>query len=215
MGKIVMAGAELLSVANQSRSRRTVSAGQKSSESGTVLVTRTGLLIPEDIPYEDWERAGQRILDVLGSSCWCLGDWLVHGEARYADRYRRAIDKVGLDYQTMRNYAWVARRFDRARRRAALSFQHHMEVARFAEEEQDLWLTRAEQYNWSRNELRRNIRAARGDTVSGGQRILVPSIRTEPDRLERWREAAQRCDISLQTWIIEHLDAAASVALTD
>ena len=41
-----------------------------------------------------------------------------------------------LDYQTLRNYAWVARRFAMSRRRDTLSFGHHAEVPALPEPEQ-------------------------------------------------------------------------------
>ena len=102
--------------------------------------------------------AGGTIAD---SSAWCLGDWVVFGASRYSDRYLRAIEQAGLEYQTLRNYAWVARRFESSRRREALSFQHHAEVASLPEPEQDLWLQRADAAQWSKTELRRRISAER------------------------------------------------------
>src|SRR6266545_6028251 len=90
-----------------------------------VLMTRVGLCIPADLSYEDWERAGSQLAGIVDSSSWWLGDWLVYGKKQYSDRYRRAIHAAGLQYQTLRNYAWVARRFELNRRRPKLSFQHH------------------------------------------------------------------------------------------
>ena len=70
-------------------------------------------------------------------AAWCLGDWLVFGEQAYAGRYRQAIERTSLDYQTLGNYAWVAKRFSLSRRRDELSFGHHSEVAALPEPEQD------------------------------------------------------------------------------
>jgi hypothetical protein len=180
-----------------------------------VLVTRVGLQIPQDLTYEGWERAGRRLTDVMDSSAWCLGDWVVHGEKHYADRYRRAVDAVGLEYQTIRNYAWVARRFERSRRRTALSFQHHAEVARLGDEEQELWLGRAEELKWSRNELRRNIKAVRSGVGSPPEKVSLPRIEADHNRVERWRAAAECTDDNLGQWIIASLDAAAAAVLGD
>jgi hypothetical protein len=63
--------------------------------------------------------------------------WLIHGENAYSGRYRDAIEQTSLDYQTLRNYAWVARSLPLSRRRDTLSFAHHAEVARPPECEQD------------------------------------------------------------------------------
>jgi hypothetical protein len=183
--------------------------------SGRVLVTRVGLVIPNGLPYDGWEQAGERIVGVMDSSAWCLGDWVVYGESQYADRYRTAVERMGLEYQTIRNYAWVARRFDKSRRRPALSFQHHAEVASLSAKEQEVWLTRAEHLGWSRNELRKKLRVARGTGVQAEVRVLVPVIKAEPQRLARWRAAAARSDDELEDWIVLRLDAAAAATLAE
>jgi hypothetical protein len=182
-------------------------------ETRQVMITRVGLRIPAGLSYEGWEHAGQRLADVMDSSAWCLGDWIVHGESQYADRYRRAVEAVGLEYQTIRNYAWVARRFEINRRRCTLSFQHHAEVARFSDEDQDLWLGRAETLKWSRNELRRNIRNARNAGEPPAGKVQLPRIEADHTRLERWRSAAEQAHDSFERWVVASLDAAAAAAL--
>jgi hypothetical protein len=102
-----------------------------------ILTTRLGLLFPSLLTFSAWQQAGQQIHRLHDSSAWCLGDWLVYGQREYVSRYRTAIEAAGLDYQTLRNYAWVARSFDLGRRREKLSFQHHAEVASLSREEQD------------------------------------------------------------------------------
>lgn len=183
-------------------------------EGDGVLATRVGLRIPAGLEYEVWERAGQRIARVADSSAWCLGDWIIYGETRYTDRYRRAVKAAGLDYQTIRNYAWVARRFDHGRRRSALSFQHHAEVAAMEPAQQDHWLDQAKRFGWSRNELRRNIRAARqGKSEPAAVPETLPRIKASPERLQRWRLAAERSGSTLEEWIAARLDAAATTML--
>lgn len=128
---------------------------------GGIMVTRVGLELPATLEFGAWEQAGLKIARIADSSAWCLGDWLIYGQNVYAGRYRHAVAMAGLDYQTLRNYAWVARRFELCRRREGLSFQHHAEVAALSVADQDRWLDRAEQGGWSRNQLRSGIRAER------------------------------------------------------
>jgi hypothetical protein len=181
--------------------------------SDPVLVTRVGLRIPSELTYDGWEQAGRRIAEVMDSSAWCLGDWLLFGQAQYKDRYRRACETVGLDYQTIRNYVWVARRFEIRRRRPKLSFQHHAEVAALPDSEQDHWLDRAQQGEWSKNELRRRIRnTAYGESGSPPVAVMRRlSIRAE--QIERWRTAAELSASSLESWIVSCLDAQAAAIL--
>ncbi|MFL1899476.1 LmbU family transcriptional regulator [Streptomyces tauricus] len=131
-----------------------------SSVGNQANVRKSGMVFPRNLPERSWERIGTSLRELTNSSAWWLGDWLVFGESTYGlRRYREAIERTGLDYQTLRNYAWVARRFEQHRRRDGLSFAHHAEVTRLSPPEQDHWLDRAEQRKWSRNELRRAVRA--------------------------------------------------------
>jgi hypothetical protein len=103
---------------------------------------------------------GQQLLTIANSSTWWIADWLVYGEEAFQDRYHEAIRKTSLSYQTLRNYAWVARRLELPRRRSDLSFGHHAEVAALEAPEQDYWLRKAQELDWSRNQLRAEIRAS-------------------------------------------------------
>lgn len=145
---------------------------------GTVQATLVGLRFPGQIlEFGYWKEIGVLIARTADSAAWCLGDWLVYGESRYADRYRQAIEAVGLNYQTLRNYAWVARRFPVSRRRDTLTFYHHMEVARLPVGEQDRWLARAAEQRWSVRQLRRQLK----EDEPGGEPIAVPPPGTGGD----------------------------------
>ncbi|MGP3966793.1 LmbU family transcriptional regulator [Streptomyces sp. 6N223] len=180
------------------------------------MATRVGLKIPGPLPFDEWEQAGLKIFRIAESSCWCLGDWLLYGKSRYSDRYRKAIEAAGLDYQTLRNYAWVARQFELWRRRENLSFQHHAEVAGLPSEEQDQWLDRAEREGWSRNKLRDQLRASRGDGVERpgpGTAVALPKVSVPHEHIALWRDAALRSGIDFKLWLIKALDEAAASEL--
>ena len=124
------------------------------------LRARKGLQLPRRLPFERWLGIGMQLSAASTSAARCLGDWLIFGEQAYAGRYRDAIELTSLDYQTLRNYAWVAKRFTLSRRRDTLSFGHHAEVAALAEPEQDFWLRKAETHQWPVKQLRREVRAS-------------------------------------------------------
>jgi len=181
----------------------------------SVQVSRVGLMMPPTLSYDDWAQAGQRLSGIVDSSAWCLGDWLVYGKRHYADRYQRAIRAAGLQYQTLRNYAWVARRFDLDRRRAALSFQHHAEVASMPEDEQTRWLDAAEEHVWTTKQLRRQIQARQvGDAPVPDQNALIPRIQVIDSRLRRWRVAAEQVGADFDHWVVSALDVAAEQVLS-
>ena len=133
---------------------------------------------------------------------------------KYGRRYKDAIAATGLDYQTLRNYAVVARRFAPSRRRDNLSFQHHAEVCALSDGDQELWLDIAAMRGWSKRDLRRHIRAAKdADAATEPSSRSVLRLVVDADRCHLWRRAAERCDARLQAWIEGTLDEAAAATL--
>lgn len=178
----------------------------------STITKRTSLLLDEGLAFEDWSRIGTQLSCTQDSSTWWLGDWLVYGQARYPERYRRVIDSTAFDYQTLRNYAWVANRVSPSRRRARLSFQHHAEVAPLAGPEQEHWLTLAEENSWSRNRLRAELKNARS-RADGRAPAEAPEgvrLRLGNEHLTRWEQAASQAGQELLQWVTGHLDQAAS-----
>ncbi|TNH22733.1 antibiotic biosynthesis protein [Micromonospora orduensis] len=169
---------------------------------------RTRLDLPDALPLETWCQIGSQILRLSDSSSWWIGDWLVFGQEKYRDRYKRAMAETRLDYQTLRNYAWVARCFAPSRRRPALTFQHHMEVAALPEEEQDHWLDFAQRMHWSRNELRKQLRASVENHHESEAESVRLQLQISPERMERWETAAAQHNCTLAEWMARVLDRA-------
>jgi hypothetical protein len=185
-----------------------------------------GLVFPRRLPFEAWVGVGAQLAVVAASSAWCLGDWLAFGQAAYGRRYREAVERTGLDYQTLRNYAWVAGRFELSRRRDSLSFGHHAEVAALPGPEQDFWLRKAEEFGWPVMRLRREVRASlaeRGQEPAGlepagpasrpgdgrpGRRAIV-RVTLAPELLELCERAANADGMTLPAWAARVLEQAA------
>lgn len=189
-------------------------------------LSRTGLQLPRKLLFETWLQVGRHLSGVASSSAWCLGDWLVYGEATFSGRYRAAIEQTSLDYQTLRNYAWVTRRFAPSRRRDGLSFGHHAEVAALTQPEQDFWLRKAQQQGWSRNQIRREVRASlreRGccqlgaeaaepggtEKRSDAHREVTLHLTVTPEQYSLCEQAAYRSGLSTGSWAVLALDQAA------
>ncbi|MFF0744477.1 LmbU family transcriptional regulator [Streptomyces sp. NPDC004111] len=171
---------------------------------GQAMKRRTSLSIPPGIPIGAWRNLGQHIHAVSSSSAWWLGDWLLYGQEEYPSRYKHAIAQTSLDYQTLRNYAWVARRFDSHLRVSGLTFQHHAEVASLPADERSHWLRRAKELGWSRNELRRQVKASK--EIAGGRVPARLKMRPNDDQRQRWQEAAEHEAVDLLAWITRILD---------
>jgi len=100
-------------------------------------------------------------------SNWWVGDWLQYGAARWGEKYAEAARITGYDVKTLRNIAYVARRFDLSRRRDKLTWSHHAEVAVLDHEEQDRWLDRVVADRLSVADLRIELRRTqRGDKAA-------------------------------------------------
>ncbi len=175
-----------------------------------VVAEVNGLRLPAELPLEVWRTIGERLVDVANASAWWIGDWLVFGQDKYPERYKRAIAGTSLDYQTLRNYSWIARRFEHSRRRKGLSFQHHVEAAALPWDEQEHWLQLAQNFNWSRNELRRQIRnSSEKVEVSPPESKISVRIDLNDERMCHWKRAAECSSNGLEYWILTTLDAVA------
>ncbi|HXT90009.1 MAG TPA: LmbU family transcriptional regulator, partial [Trebonia sp.] len=105
----------------------------------SVIPRSSGLIFTHKVTFQTWELIGEQLFSLADSTTWWIADWLAYGETSFHDRYRDAIRWTSLKYQTLRNYAWIARRFDMSRRHDKLSFGHHAEVAALDQPEQDYW----------------------------------------------------------------------------
>lgn len=206
-------------------------------------VLHSGLQLPGKLSFDSWYEIGRRLSSFNSASAWCLGDWLLYGENAFEGRYRKAIEGTMLDYQTLRNYAWVAGKFPLARRRDNISFGHHAEVAAMDEPEQDYWLRKAEELSWSRNMLRKQVRESlhmreqggnlKGDPASPGMNAeesrndhrsadeTAESSRDEAtfkvafnnDQLNIFEAAADASGLTLEMWVLRSLERVAKSEL--
>jgi hypothetical protein len=133
-----------------------------------VTVNRTSLEMTEELSPEEWVLLGRQLTEVGDSMAWWVGDWLVQGGKRYGETYKKALALLPLEEATLKDYAYMARAFERSRRRD-LSWGHHRVVAAFGPEAADTWLNLAETNDTTRNELRAHdhVGAADADGARG------------------------------------------------
>lgn len=117
-----------------------------------------------ELSYDEYESIGAWLGRMNRSCSWWIGDWLLHGEGAFPDRYTQAQDVTGLARQTLLNRVYVCQNVPPSRRRARLAFSVHAEVAPLGAKEQKLWLDRAEKSGWSQRDLRAAMKATRKDT---------------------------------------------------
>lgn len=97
---------------------------------------------------------------------WKVGDWLLRGVEGYVPQERidlalKMLEGVGetVARSWLFDAAYVSRAFESSRRRPALSWSHHKDLAPLARDEQDRLLERCEREGWSCNQLRDHLRA--------------------------------------------------------
>ena len=101
-----------------------------------VLVDATGLTVPDDLAYEDWEKIGFHLGVLSDVVKWALADWIIAGEQLYGERAAQGVEITGRSKTTILEYARVARKVPRERRRD-LPFTHHQILAARPAVEQD------------------------------------------------------------------------------
>jgi hypothetical protein len=132
-----------------------------------------------ELAVAEWVEQG-RCLGAIGrGSAWWIGDWIRYGSVRYGDKYAAASQVTGYDAQSLMNMAYVASRFEPSRRRPALSFSHHAELAGLPPEDQELWLDRAEAGGLPVRTLRAELRKTRERSAA---RLSLGRERTTPER---------------------------------
>lgn len=131
----------------------------------------------QNLEHPEWVRWGRRLGATSRVSNWWVGDWLEYGASRWGEKYSEAARITGYDVKTLRNIAYVARRFDLSRRRDKLTWSHHAEVAVLEPHEQDRWLDRALADHLSVADLRTELRSSHraSQETDGNDDVPEPS----------------------------------------
>jgi len=137
-------------------------------ETNTVLalpgqVTAVALEIPKSIDYETWAAIGSGLKNVEQSIMFWIGDWLTYGEGRFSDRWTQVLSESEYSLRTIQNAMWLSKRIPPERRRADVSYSHHLLVAALEPDEQEKWLRIAADEDLTREALRDRLRADKAE----------------------------------------------------
>jgi hypothetical protein len=139
----------------------TATAPALSIRSGPFTLHDNGLEVSRSPSLSEWIDAGRKIQLAHKSSLWWLGDWLLRGEEAgidWAGQHAEIFDESFTDLDTLRRARQVASLFPPDRRRGALSWSHHRDVAGLEPRDADRLLNAAERHNWPRDKLRKAVR---------------------------------------------------------
>jgi hypothetical protein len=154
-------------------------------------IKSTGIEFLEELSYDEWDALGQKLAPVGRTIGFIIGDWINYGEKRWGDKYEEALERTGLEYGTLRNYAHVARKVDLSLRNDKLDYSLHATVAKLkTNEEKQHWLNMAEKHDLSVRRLRKSINFGRlatekevqGDPADRGYVTYLALL----NRIRRW-----------------------------
>lgn len=128
---------------------------------------------------EQWSAAMAFACATEEASPYWVGDLLNYAETRteWAEKFSQAMATTGLSEQTLHNRSYVARQVTPEVRALAPSPAHVSEVAALPEAEQRQWLGKATDEAWTREDMRRQMRAAKRRAVVLGQPVLEGKFR--------------------------------------
>lgn len=134
-------------------------------------VTPTALVLPPDIPFDQYMAMAAMFSELHRRTAWYIGDLLNYGEKAYGEKYAQAEAVTGLNKSTLMNYASVCGQIPRSRRREDVNFSIHAEVAYIPDvDEQKFWLEQAAKNGWTREDLRAARKSPNG---------LPPAVETQ------------------------------------
>ncbi len=126
----------------------------------------TGLILPDGLKFPQWDRVGMTLRQIGGAIQWWWGDWLRYGESRYGEKHAQAEvlgEAYGRSPRTIQNAAFVAGRFEVARRRANVDWSTHAALAGVEGDERLKLLHRAEKEGWTVAQAREAVRDINGN----------------------------------------------------
>ena len=127
-------------------------------------ITETSLVLPPDVPFDQYEALAYLFGRVHRQTAWVIGDLLNYGEKVYGEKFSQAEAATGLAKSTLENYSSVCNRIPRSRRRKSLAFSIHAEVASLSPKEQSEWLGKAASEGWKRGRIREELAPLRRAT---------------------------------------------------
>lgn len=165
----------------------------------------THLKLPRKMPYRDFEAECRTVGRMGKSHKWWGVDLIRYGEREYGERAYQALDELAY---TERERSLLGRIGDAfpPERRHSVSFEHHRVVLSLTPAQQETWLGKAEQEQWSRAKLRKALQeaglVARRIRVPGKADDLWARVRRALDLLK-----AARDRMAGQPWSPEEVKA--------
>jgi len=126
----------------------------------------THLVVDKAITFDEWMDAWGILKRQHQSINFWVGDFLCGGEDRWPEEWAQAVDGHAVDLY--RGAMWVCRKIPPERRREAVSFSAHKEIAGLEPAEQDRWLKLIEDNGWTIRQLQEARAKEKAAKSNGG-----------------------------------------------
>ena len=131
------------------------------SHNPNYFFTATGIVFDDALCHPEWDELGKKLTSMSKILGFYIGDWINFGVTAFGDKYKEALATTGIPYNTLKNYASVAKRVKPDQREKSLGFEFHSSVAKFKSFEQKKWLLMATTHNLSLRRFRKSIKLGR------------------------------------------------------
>ena len=132
---------------------------------GPFELRKTSVVVKRPADFLEWKAAFGWCQRVEKAALFWVGELIEYGERVFGEKYAQALDSTEYTEQALKDITYVVRHVAPSRRRDALSFNHHREVAPLPPSEQTKWLEDAEVENLSVQQLRIRIKEARSEAA--------------------------------------------------
>ena len=90
---------------------------------------------------------------------WWIGDQFNHGSPEFRSALEKAVSEFGYTDKTLEMARWMSRLIPQNERHPALTWNHHMKVAKLPVDERRYWLDQAEKRGLSTRALGSEIKS--------------------------------------------------------
>ena len=117
----------------------------------------TYMQLSDETTFEQWLEIGSKLIQTTQNIMWWLGDWWNFGERKYGEAASQALS-MEIPYSTFSKASYVARQIEKERRLPEVSWSIHCEVAPLDQQDQDIFLSKARDNNYSVARTREEVK---------------------------------------------------------
>lgn len=133
----------------------------------------THLVVVPGVDWDDWMEIWATVRETHRNAPWWCGDALLAARREFGEeRWAQAVNGHAVDFY--RGAMWVCEKIEPPRRREAVSFSSHKAIAALPPDEQDRWLLRVEENDWTVKQLNDELKAEKA-RLNGGYPSNGPS----------------------------------------